>query len=80
MEFEFIKEEIKKDRGVRNGIYAPIIDEWLETDNKTLKFKCKSEKEMAQAYGAVYSYRKAANLDYTIFKKKGSCELYLIKA
>ena len=45
MEYEFIKEKVANIKGGPKQKYAGIVDEWLLTDNKTLKFKCANETE-----------------------------------
>lgn len=79
MEFEFIKEVVKP-RHTKEGKYSGIVDKWLETDNKTLKFKCKNEEECKSVYYAMYSYKKSHNLDFTIIKRSGECAVYVVRA
>ena len=79
MEFEFIAERIENDRKPRSA-YADIITKWLESDSKTLKFKCKNANEMRSASNCAYSVRRRKSLDYTVFKKPTKCEVYLVKA
>ena len=79
MEFELIKEAVKVDVKKR-GIYADAISQWLETDNKTLRFKCMSQEEKRKCYQAVMSYRKKSNLDFTIFPERNSNDIYLVRA
>ena len=78
MEYLFIKEAIKPSRP--KGQAAGITEEWLETDNKTLQFKCKNEAELKSLKSAIYAYRKAHNYDYTVWTDKGTLAVYLIRA
>ena len=82
MEFEIYKEvvEVPKCKGYKTPV-SPVtlaIIPWLETDDSTLKIKCKSLQEARTAYSVAYSYRKGNKLDYTIYKR--GTEVYLIKA
>lgn len=79
MEFEFIKEKVNLEP-TRKGTYAPIINDWIGTDSKTLKFKCKNEKEYMAAYQGAINYRNAHRCDYTVITRKKLCEVYLVKA
>lgn len=79
MEFEFIREAVKP-RHAKQGKYSDILDEWLATEYKTLKFKCKNEKELKSVYYSMYSYKKSHNLDFTIIKRSGECAVYLVRA
>ena len=80
MEFELIKEPVERTRAQRED-RSPLvlnIEEWLCTDNSTLKIKCASREEARRIVGSCYQYRRLHNLDYTIFQKL--VEVYLIKA
>ena len=79
MEFEFIREKVKLEP-VKKGKFVPIIEEWLASENKTIKFKCKSEQEAKSVYSSVLSYKKKKNEDYTIITRYQSCEVYLVRA
>lgn len=78
MEYLFIKDVVNPSRPRSQA--ATITEEWLETDNKTLQFKCKNEGEFKSLKSAVYAYRKAHNYDYTVWADKGSLTVYLIRA
>ena len=54
------------------------IEEWIASDNNTLKIKCASSEEARRVWQSCYQYRKIHKLDYTIFKK--TIEVYLVKA
>lgn len=77
MEFEFIKEAVKKES---RSVYVPVIEQWYETDNHTLKFKCKNSAEYKSCISAVSTYRRNHELDYTVFQKKANLEVYLVRA
>lgn len=79
MEFEFIKEEVKPIT-LRNGVWSTAIEQWLATENKTLKFKNKNAEEKRSCYQAVMVYRKKHNYDYTIYCEKASNNVYLVRA
>jgi len=79
MEFEFIKEKVNLDP-VKRGTFAPIIDEWLASENKTIKFKCKNTKEAKNVYSCAFAYKKKRKLDYTIITRYNLCEVYLVRA
>ena len=79
MEFEYIREKAKPDRKPRNAIKG-IIEEWIQSENKTLKFKCKDLHEFKSITNCAYYTRKVNKLDYTIFKRLSLSEVYLVKA
>ena len=85
MEFEIIKEAVDVPKvDANNGGSKPrhpvtlAIIGWLETEDKTLKIKCKSSQEATKAYSLASGYRKNHKKDYTIYKR--GVEVYLIKA
>lgn len=78
MEFEFIKEKVRPIG--KNNAYVDVMYQWLESNNKTLKFKCKSEKEMNSITNSAYQFRHKNNLDFTVFKRANLCEVYLVRA
>ena len=80
MEFEFIKESVKPALIGRHSPYVDIIYQWLDSDNKTLKFKCKSEKELRSVYNSAYQFKRKNNMDFTVFKRSSLCEVYLVRA
>lgn len=85
MEFEIIKEAVKVPEvevymggaKPRHPVTLAVVS-WLETDDKTLKIKCKSSQEAFKAYNLAAAYRKNHKLDYTVFKR--GLEIYCIKA
>ena len=86
MEFEVFREAVDVPQRMRgngggtkpsNPFTLAIID-WLNTDDKALKAKCKSQKEADRMYGLAYCYRKSHKLDFTIYKR--GVEVYCIKA
>jgi len=85
MEFEIIREavnvpEVEVYTGgakPRHPVTLAIIG-WLDTEDKTLKIKCKSSQEATKAYNLAAAYRKNHKKDYTIYKR--GVEVYLIKA
>lgn len=79
MEFEFIKEAVKPEMRVR-GKYVGILQDWLETDNKTLKLVCKDANEKKNLCTCVTVYRKNHNLDYTIYRERGTYNVYLVRS
>lgn len=79
MEFEFVKEAVKP-RHKKEGKYSGIVDKWLATDNKTLKFKCKNDAKRKSVYYAMYSYKKSHNHDFTIITRGGECAVYVVRA
>jgi hypothetical protein len=79
MEFEYIREKVKPDRKSRNAIKV-VIEDWIQSENKTLKFKCKDPKELRSVSNCAYHTKRAKNYDYTIFKRLSLCEVYLVKA
>ena len=77
MEFERIKEAVESKRG-RTGVVSENIEQWLKSEDKTLKIKCSDVPEKRKVYSCCYQYRKAHRLDYTIFQK--GLDIYLVRA
>lgn len=77
MEFEFIKEKVKLPSKNR-GKYSEVIEQWLATENKTLKFKFATTQEADNCSICACSYRKAHNYDFTVVKRL--CEVYVVRA
>lgn len=81
MEFEFIKEKVVPDHGYfRLGKWAEVIEEWIKSDSKTLKFVCKNPKERNNCAGSARNYAKSHNYDYTIYPEKGTNNIYLVRS
>ncbi len=78
MEFEFIKEQIDIKPGHKTAIYADTIRKWLETDNKTLVFKCKNGKEAKSCESSARQFKKKNNLDFVIVQRSG--KVYCVRA
>ncbi len=82
MEFEFIAERLDEKEIKTNAYkskYANIIEDWLKTENKTLKFICKNEREKKNCSWAITSYKKAHNYDYVIYREAATLNIYLVK-
>ena len=77
METEFIKEKLDI-KNNRKSKYMCVIEEWEETDNKTLRFKCTSEKEKNSCYSSAKQYIKKHNLDWTVVPK--GYDIYVVRA
>lgn len=86
MEFETFKGTVEvpeKSKGggfgtkPRHPFTLAIVD-WLTTDDKSLRARCKSSKEADNMYALAYGYRKNHKLDFTIYKR--GTEVYCIKA
>jgi len=84
MEIEFLKEKVElpkkmggNGREITNPATIALLD-WLETDNKTLRFRFTSPAELRSTYNVLRSYEKRHNLDFTIYRR--GMEIYLIKA
>ena len=74
-EFEFIDEAVSIQR---RGKYNVVVQDWLKSNSKTLKFKFPNELKARNCYSAVSGIRKKCNLDYTIYRRQ--CEVYLVRA
>ena len=79
MEFEFIKDAVKVKTYVK-GLYSEIIEDWLYTDNRTLKFRCANAEERKKVYAAVSAFKRNHNLDYTVYCERGTNNIFLVKA
>lgn len=79
MEFEFIKEQVEiEPQENKRYKYANTMKKWEGTDNKTLKFACKNEKEKNNCYFCVKQYIKRKGRDWTVFVK--SMDVYVVRA
>ena len=77
MEFERIREAVENPKR-RKGVISENIDQWLESEDKTLRIKCGTVPEKRRVYSCCYQYRKTHGLDYTIFQK--DLDIYLVRA
>lgn len=81
MEYEFIQEKVENiDVASRSGKYTQIISHWEKTDNKTLKFKCKNQKEKKCVYSSIKHYCANHKKDWTIICESGSYNIYAIRS
>ena len=80
MEYTYIKETFIPESPARRGIYAGLVNDWLGTDNNTMKFICATPEEKKKVYCALSTYKRAHNLDFTIYLENGTYNIYLVKA
>ena len=84
VQFEFIKETITTDdidvNRSRTGMYISVIREWEKTDNKTLKFSCKDQREKNTCRSSISSYLRKNKLDYTVYCEKNKFNVYIVRA
>lgn len=79
MEIEFIKEQVKvTPYENKRHKYANAIKKWEATDNKTLRFACKNEREKNTCYFCVKQYIKRNRKDWTVFMKP--LDVYVVRA
>ena len=84
VKYEFIKEIITTDdidvNRSRTGMYISVIREWKKTDNKTLKFTCKGQREKNTCRSSISSYLRKNKLDYTVYCEKNKFNVYIVRA
>ncbi len=78
-QYEFIAESVKPNY-VSRGKYISVIEEWLKTDNKTVKFMCKNELQKKNVCNSLRSYAKVHNYDYTVFPERSTNNVYVVRA
>ena len=79
MEFEYVKDKLDLFPTER-GKWNSIIQDWIRSDNKTLIFTCKNDKEFRNCYFCSIQNRRKNNLDYVVHKDNGKMKVYLVKA
>ena len=81
MEYLFIEEKLNENQIVTKprGKYASIIEKWLRTNNKTLKFMCKNADEKKRVAWSVTSYKNHHNYDYVVYRESFTNNIYLVK-
>lgn len=72
---EMFKEKIEKPK--TRGAYADVIDEFIKSENKTLRFNCSSVEEAKKCYASCGFRNKKLNLGLVVWKKNN--QVYLIK-
>ena len=72
---EMFKEKMEKPS--TRGAYADVIDKFMESDNKTLRFNCSSAEEARKCCNSCAFRNKKYNLGLVIWKKNN--QIYLIK-
>lgn len=65
------------DRMKTGGKYITPLRNFMDSDDKTLIFKCSNEMEAKICYQALFRYRKDLNLNITVWKR--NCTVYAIK-
>lgn len=68
------------DIATRNRRWAEILEQWRETDAKTLKFSLKNAKEKDQAVASIGMYKRAHNLDWTVYRERNTYNVYVVRA
>lgn len=82
MKYDFIEdfdpESIRVNR--RESEYAKALDEWVLTDNSTIKFSSTNNREKRNCYGAIRQYIKKNGHDWTIYCEKGRFNIYVVRS
>lgn len=79
MEYKFL--DTMPDIKVRKrSKYAPILEEWMKTDLKCIKFTGKNPTEKRSIYQTVKALIKRNNWDYTVYVEGGSYNVYVVRA
>ncbi|MBQ2658096.1 MAG: hypothetical protein IJF87_05955 [Erysipelotrichaceae bacterium] len=72
--FEFI-EELPFDK---RGKYNELFTQFIESDQKIMRFNCKSVEVARKLANAAAAFRRSRNLDFTIYKRIN--EVYLVRS
>ena len=64
----------------RERKWASIMDEWVKTNAKTLKFTLKNQNELAACKGAIGTYKRNHGYDWTIVREKATYNIYVVRA
>ena len=81
--YEYLEElpaDLEFSKGSHKGKYTLIIEEWLKSGAKNLRFKCHTEAEMKTVRSSSASYKRKHNANFTIWKDRKTYDVYLIKA
>lgn len=72
--FEFI-DELPFDK---RGKYNELFMQFIESDQKIMRFNCKNTEVARKLANAAAAFRKSRNLDFTIYKRIN--EVYLVRS
>lgn len=61
----------------RRGIYADVVDQFLESENMTLKFNCSNTDEAKRCSQAISIRNREKNQNLTVWTRR--CSVYVIK-
>ena len=64
----------------RNRKWAEILDQWRETTAKTLKFSLKNMSERNACCGAIQTYKRQHNLDWTTYRERNTYNVYVVRS
>lgn len=78
-QYEFIAESVKPEYKAR-GKYVDIVEKWLKTNNKTLKFMCKNTIQKKNVCTSLRSYAQSHHYDYTVFPERSTNNVYVVRA
>jgi hypothetical protein len=67
----------KSNSGITSKILLAVID-WMNTEDQTLKFTCKSTKEANSVASSIIIYKKKYDCNYVVYRR--NYEVYVIKA
>ena len=74
---EMYKTRIEAPQREPRGIYAPYLDQFMQTENQSMKFNCSSVDEASKCYQAIYARNKEKNMGLVVWKK--NCLVYVVK-
>lgn len=80
IEYEYLETFDLSDVIASRGRYAPIIEKWLLSNAKALKFSLKSIEDRRRCRAAITRYRDSHHYDWTIYNEKNSYNLYVVRA
>jgi len=59
------------------GKYSNVLNQFMNTDNKTLKFLCSNVKEAESCVSSMHGLKRKYDLNVVVWKN--NCEVYVIK-
>ena len=74
---EMYKTRIEAPKKEPRGIYAPYIDQFMASENMSMKFNCSNTKEAELCKQSIQLRARKSNMNITVWKK--NCAVYVIK-
>ena len=74
---EMYKTRIEAPKKEAKGVYAPYVDQFIESENMSMKFNCSNTHEALLCEQSIKQRAKSKNMNITVWRK--NCAVYVIK-